>query len=84
MYLRQVHIRAVRIWRVHDDKELQEMSVTLKLGISAHSEGGKTLECGNHYKVSFITLYAKTESLVHVQPLPVLGVISVRKKKHSE
>ena len=29
MYLRQVHTRAGKIWRVHDDKELQEMSVHL-------------------------------------------------------
>ena len=33
MYLRQVHTRAGRIWHVHDDKELQEMSVQLFLGI---------------------------------------------------
>ena len=29
----------------------------------------KTLECGNHYNVSFITLHSKTVSPVHVQPL---------------
>ena len=34
MYLRQVHTRAGRIWRVHDEEELQEISVHLFLGIS--------------------------------------------------
>ena len=43
--------------------------ITLKLGISAHCKEKKTLECGNHYDVSFITLHAKTKSHVHVQPL---------------
>ena len=43
--------------------------ITLRLGISAHSKEKKTLECGNHYNVSFLTLHAKTESPVHVQPL---------------
>ena len=32
MYIRHVHTRAGRIWRVHDDKELQTMSVPLFLG----------------------------------------------------
>ena len=137
MYLKQVHTRALRIWFVHDNTELQEMSahlflgfsllfqsfcpfsfvfwwrgrlkehgsifvpshvhwrvvkhkgvyrmhgnwyfprelpciwshITLKLSIGAHSKENKTLECGNHYNVSFITIHAKTESPVHVQPL---------------
>ena len=34
MYLRQVHTRAGRIWCVHDDNELQEMSVPLFWGFS--------------------------------------------------
>ena len=36
---------------------------------SVHSKERKTFECGNHYNVSLITLHAKTESPVHVQPL---------------
>ena len=43
--------------------------ITLKLGISAHSKEKKTIECGSHYNASFLTLHAKTESPVHVQPL---------------
>ena len=38
----------------------------------------KALECGNHYNVSFITLDAKTESPVHVQPLVL--VVTTKKK----
>ena len=49
--------------------------ITLKLGISAHSKPIATLECGNHYNVSFITLHAKTESPVHVQPLVCLYLL---------
>ena len=36
---------------------------------SVHSKEKKTPKCGNHYNVPFITLHAKTESPVHVQPL---------------
>ena len=43
--------------------------ITLRLGIQCSSKEKKTLEYGNRYNVSFITLHAKTESPVHVQPL---------------
>ena len=42
---------------------------TLKLVISAHRQEKKTLDCGNHYNVSFIMIHPNTESPVHIQPL---------------
>ena len=36
---------------------------------SGNSQDKKTVLCGNHYNMLFITLHATTESLVHVQPL---------------
>ena len=36
---------------------------------SVNSKDTKTVECGNHYSVLFITLHTTTESLVHIQPL---------------
>ena len=73
-----LHWRVVKqkgVYRMHGNGYiLRELPciwshITLKLDISAHSKGDKTLECGNHYNVCFITLHAKTESPVHVQPL---------------
>ena len=36
---------------------------------SGKSQDKKTVECGDHFNVVFITLHATTESIVHVQPL---------------
>ena len=75
-------------WRVVKQKDVYQMHgngyiprelpciwscITLKLSISAHSKENKTLEYGNHYKVSFITLHTKASSPVHVQPLATLA-----------
>ena len=43
--------------------------ITLNLESSVHSKEKKTVECGNHYNVSFIMIHTKTESPVNVQTL---------------
>ena len=42
--------------------------ITLDLEYIVHSPVKKTVECGNHYNVSFITLQATTESPVPIRP----------------